>query len=199
MEETMTTHQEISPDLVEEFVIAAHSDLPRVQELYEQEPGLLNIPWARFDETALGAASHMGDRPIAEYLLDKGAPMTVCTAAMLGMTERVQEYLDADPSLANARGAHGIPIMFHAAMSGNTDVTELLLAHGGGEGMSDALHGAINYGHKDMVVWLLAHGADDVNVLNFEDKTPLAVAMEKGYGEIAELLRQHGGVETLQR
>src|SRR5438552_12658165 len=104
----MKTEQEISPDLVQEFVLSAHGNLTRVKELYEQEPALLNIPWARFDETALAAASHTGRRAIAEYLLDKGAPMTVCAAAMLGMTDKVAEYLRADPSLANARGAHGI-------------------------------------------------------------------------------------------
>ncbi len=189
----MKTEQEISHDLVEEFAIAAHGNLVKVKELYEQEPALLNIPWAKFDETALAAASHMGNRPIAEFLLDKGAPMTVCTAAMLGMVDKVNEYLEADPSLANAKGAHGIPIMFHAAMSGDTDVTELLIAHGGGENINDAVHGAVNFGHTNMVSWLLAHGVDDVNVPDFEQKTPARVAREKGFSEIAELLRQHGG------
>ncbi len=186
----METKQEISQDLVEEFAIAAHGNLSRVQELYEQEPALLNIPWAKFDETALAAASHMGNRAIAEFLLDKGAPMAVCTAAMLGMVDKVAAYLEADPSLANTKGAHGIPIMFHAAMSGNTDVTELLIAHGGGEGINDALHGAVNFGHTNMVSWLLEHGVDDVNVPNFEQKTPLTVAQEKGFAEIAQMLRE---------
>src|SRR5215471_7157454 len=121
-------------ELVEQFVIAAHFNLPRVKELYEQHPELLNIAWAKFEETALAAASHTGQRAIAEYLLAQGAPMAICTAAMLGDTEAVTSFLHDDPGLANARGAHGIPIMFHAAMSGNTDVTELLLKHGGGEG-----------------------------------------------------------------
>lgn len=186
----MNTEQEISPDLVQEFVLNAHGNLQKVRELYEQEPRLLNIPWAQFDETALAAASHMGNRAIAEYLLDKGAPMTVCTAAMLGMTTKVAEYLGANPGLANAKGAHGIPIMYHAAMSGNTQVTELLLAHGGGEGINSALHGAVNFGHTDMVAWLLSHGVDDINVPNFEQKTPLQVAEEKGFSDIAELLRR---------
>src|SRR5438045_7236872 len=99
----MSTTQEISADLVQEFVLSAHGNLARVKELYEQEPGLLNIPWAKFDETALAAASHTGRRAIAEYLLNAGAPMTVCAATMLGMTDKVAEYLEADPSLANAK------------------------------------------------------------------------------------------------
>src|SRR5207248_2012233 len=105
---------------------------------------------------------------------------------------RVAASLEADPSLANAKGAHGIPIMYHAAMSSNTDVTEMLLAHGGGEGINGALHGAVNFGHTEMVAWLLAHGVDDVNALNFDQKTPLSVAEEKGFVEIARMLRGEG-------
>ncbi len=153
---------------------------------------MLNIPWPKFDETALAAASHMGNRAIAEYLLEQGAPMTVCTAAMLGMTERVAEYLDADESQANARGAHGISIMFHAAMSGNTDVTELLLARGGGEDMNDALHGAIDHGHTKMVAWLLEHGVTDINEPNFQGKPALTVAQEKGHSDIEAMLLKYG-------
>lgn len=189
----MDTTQQISQNLVQEFVLNAHGNLAKVKELYAQEPGLLNIPWARFDETALAAASHMGNRAIAEFLLEQGAPMTVCTAAMLGMADRVAAYLADDPKLANAQGAHGIPIMYHAAMSSNTHLTDLLLSHGGGEGMSGALHGAVNFGHAGMVAWLLSHGADNVNVPNFEGKTPLTVALEKGHTEIADLLKQNGG------
>jgi len=182
-------------ELVEQFVISAHFNLARVKELYGQHPELLNVKWEKFDESALAAASHTGQRAIAKYLLAKGAPMVVCTAAMLGDAGAVTSFLQDDPSLANARGAHDIPIMFHAAMSGQTDVTELLLEHGGGEGIDSALHGAIMYGHTEMVKWLLAHGATDVNVPNYEGKTPLKVAVERDNQEIAEVLREHGGKE----
>lgn len=184
-----------SQELVEPFVIAAHYSLPKVKELYEQHPELLNEKWAKFDESALAAASHTGQRAIAEFLLEQGAPMVICTAAMLGRTQDVAAFLREDASLVNARGAHGIPILFHAAMSGNIDVTGLLLAHGGGEGINDALHGAVLYNHVAMAQWLLAHGVTDVNALDYEGKTPLTVALERGFDEMAEVLRAHGGVE----
>src|SRR4051812_23757872 len=155
MDTSTGTGEVVSQELVEPFAIAAHSDLARVQELYAAHPEILNVPWARFDETALGAASHMGNRPIAEFLLSVGAPLTVCAAAMLGMLDDVEKFIDDDPSLANARGAHGIPIMFHAAMSGDTRVTELLMARGGGEGIDSSLDGAVTHGRTDMVRWLL--------------------------------------------
>jgi uncharacterized protein len=184
-----------SQELVEPFVIAAHFNLSRVKELYGQHPELINEKWAKFDESALAAASHTGQRAIAEFLLEQGAPMVICTAAMLGRTDEVAAFLREDVRLANARGAHGISIMFHAAMSGNTAVTELLLSHGGGEGINDGLHGAVVYNHMAMAQWLLAHGVKDVNVLNYEDKTPLKVANERGFREMADVLRAHGGVE----
>jgi len=184
-----------TPELVEEFVIAAHGNLEKVQQMLPQHPELLNIPWARFNETPLAAASHTGRRAIAEYLLAAGAPLTVCCAAMLGRTDDVAAFLAADPALANARGAHGIPILFHTAMSGNLALADLLLAHGGGEGADDALHGAITYGHTDMVVWLLDHGVHNLDALDFRGKTPLAAALENGQTAIADLLRARGATE----
>lgn len=68
----------------------------------------------------------------------------------------------------------------------------MLLDHGCVEGFSPALHGAISFRHQPMVAWLLANGADDLNVLNFENKTPLARALETDQPEIADLLRKHG-------
>lgn len=183
------------PELVEEFVIAAHGDLDKVRTMLAATPALLNIPWARFNETPLAAASHVGHRAIAEHLLAAGAPLTVCTAAMLGEPEQVAAFLDADPALANATGAHGIPILFHAALSGNTAVAELLVARGGGAGQDAALHGAVAPGHLAMTRWLLERGADP-NTLDFAGRTPLRVALDAGHAEIADLLRAHGGAEA---
>jgi ankyrin repeat protein len=192
-EQQVSEQEPVSQDVVEPFVIAAHGNFAKVQELYEQHPEALNVPWAKFDETALQASSHMGQREIAHYLLSKGAPLTICAAAMLGMQDEVAAFLKQDASLANARGAHGIPVLFHAAMSGQTQVAELLLARGGGEGINTALHGAVNFGHIEMVKWLLAHGVTNVNAPNYEQKTPLQVATELGHTDIAEVLRAHGG------
>src|SRR5579859_960768 len=188
----MSTPETVSQDLVEPFVLNAHGNLAKVQELYAQHPEVLNVPWAKFDETALAASSHMGAREIAQFLLAKGAPLTICAAAMLGRQDDMAAFLARDPNLANAKGAHGIPLFFHAAMSGQTKITELLLARGGGDGIDVALHGAINFGHTEMVAWLLTHGVKHPNVPNYEQKTPLQVATEQGCTEIADLLRQHG-------
>ena len=185
-----------APDeAVEAFVLAAHGNLERVKELHRRHPEVLNARYATFDETALEAAGHMGRRDIAEYLLDAGAPLTIFAAAMLGRTDRVAEFLDRDPSLAGAQGVHGIPLLFHAALSGEIALADLLVARGGGNGAGVALHAAVRPGrvpgHVEMVRWLLARGADP-ETPNFEGKTPLRVAVETGQQEIADLLRRHG-------
>ncbi len=180
---------------VREFMTAAHFDLPKVQEMLTQNPDLLNVEydWGPGGwETPIQAGAHMGDRPITEYLLAQGAPMIICAAAMLGRADEVKRLLEANPADANARGGHGIPVMFHAAMSGKVEIAQLLKDNGCMEGYDDAIHGAVAFGHSDMVKWLLDNGANNVNALDFRGKTPLAVAEEKGFPAIAELLRENG-------
>ena len=64
------------PAVVKEMVGVSHADLKRVRELVEKQPALANasVDWGFGDwENALGAASHMGRRDIAEVLLANGA------------------------------------------------------------------------------------------------------------------------------
>jgi len=78
------------PELVREMVTVAHFDLRRVKELVDARPSLAcaGWDWGFGDwETPLGAASHMGNRPIAEYLLSRGAQPSVFSATMLGQIE----------------------------------------------------------------------------------------------------------------
>jgi hypothetical protein len=107
--------------LVQDFVIFAHMDLDMVKKLLEGEPGLLHshMDWGGGDfESALGAASHMGRRDIAEYLLGKGARIDIFCAAMLGQLEVVKGLLTAFPILIDAKGPHGIGLHRHAKMGG---------------------------------------------------------------------------------
>ncbi|MGI0534148.1 ankyrin repeat domain-containing protein [Bacillus pfraonensis] len=117
----MQTEKRIATELVREFVMAAHGDLNRVQELLVEYPGLLHVSynWGGADwESALGAAAHVGRRDIAFYLLEKGARMDIFAAAMLGELEIVQAILVAQPEALYAAGPHGIPLIQHARMGG---------------------------------------------------------------------------------
>ena len=190
----MNAQAELSQELIGEFVQAAHFNPDKVKELHQTYPGLLNTRWDKYQETALEAAAHMGQVDTARYLLAAGAPLDICAAAMLGERDKVAEFLAQDPASYTTKGAHGISLIYHAALSGETSVAELLLEQGPLEGMNAALHGAVRFGHAEMLTWLLENGADDINVKNFEEKTPLQVAKENGDQSLIDLLVQRGAV-----
>ncbi len=177
-------------ELVEQFVISAHGNFPKTRELLEANPALLHTRWDKTNEMAIEAAAHVGHREIANYLLSKGATLDICTAAMLGLSEKVAEFLKSDPKQANAKGAHGIPVLFFAALSGKTEIADLLVSHGSREGLDGALQGAVRLGHTTMVKWLLDRGAN-VQTKDFEGKTPLEVATARNDTEMVRLLSQH--------
>ncbi len=191
----MSTAPDLTPELIREYVISAHARLEKVQSLLQQHPSLLTVrhAWGENDyETALQAAAHVGNRPIAEYLLSQGFPLDICAAAALGREQAVADFLKADATLAQARGAHNISLIYHAALSGNIAIAEMIYAAGNREGYSFALHAAISKGHLEMVRWLLAHGADDWTVKNYEGKSLVTKATELGHQAITRLLREQG-------
>ena len=100
---------------VKEVVEAAHGDLARVRHMLETNPQLLNVP--NGSETALGAACQMRRKDIIEYLLSQGAERDIYAACVLGLTDRVRSFLDADPTLANMKAghAHRKPPLYFAA------------------------------------------------------------------------------------
>src|SRR5579875_1928737 len=111
----------LNPDQVRAIVAQAHGDLNAVQVLLAQEPKLVNAAWDWGGgdwETPLGAASHMGRRDIALYLLDHGARLDLFVAAMLGKLEIVQATLSAFPAALYTPGPHGIPLIAHAKAGG---------------------------------------------------------------------------------
>lgn len=192
-----TTQQELTQQMKDEFVGVAHGDYARVKELLEQYPDLVAAV-ASWGETAIEAAAQMANRDIAELLLSAGAPLDICTAAALGMSDRVEAILDEDPSQINATGAHGIPLMHFPVVGGHKEIAEMLIARGAdvnaGGGLNTALHGAAQMNSVDIANWLIAYNAN-VNAQNYEGKTPLSIATANGHSKLAELLRQHGGIE----
>lgn len=182
---------DLTPDDIRSFVMDAHFNLEQVKAKLEADPRLLNVMVEELNETALGAASHVGNRAIAEYLLEQGAPLTICAAAMLGRQDAVERFLSEDPTLANAREAHGFSALYHAAISGNVAIAEMLYAHDGREGLSSALHPAVSRQHVAMVEWFLAHGADP-STTNFKGKTVHEAAADTGNEALIVALKAHG-------
>lgn len=86
---------------IKEFVTAAHGNLDLLRQMLAAKPGLLNLP--NGNETAMGAACQMKRGDIIEFLLDQGAPLDIYAACVLGQTAKVATFLEADPSLLNAK------------------------------------------------------------------------------------------------
>src|SRR3990170_617974 len=185
----------LAPELVRAFVIAGHGDLQKVTELLAAHPGLLTMAhvWGPGDtETALQGASHVGVAAVAEYLLSRGAPMEICTPAMLGRREVVEQMLREEPGRVRARGAHGIPLLAHAALSGDVELVALLVERGATDGMDAALSNAVSRGHLALAGWLLEHGRPDPDWMNYQGKTALMIARERQDVEMAALLERFG-------
>ena len=111
-----------APEIVRETVTVAHFDLKRLKDLVEARPSLANAgwDWGFGDwESALGAASHMGNHGIAEYLISRGARPSLFSAAMLGQLEVVKAFVAAQPGIQRIRGPHGISLLAHASMGGS--------------------------------------------------------------------------------
>lgn len=190
----MSTDQP-TQDEIREFVIAGHGNLERVKQMLAQHPSLLNIAqeWRPGDtETALQGAAHVGSREVAEYLLEQGAPLDICTAAMLGRRDDVEHFLQQDKEMIHAHGAHNIPLLTHAALSGDTALAQMLYERGATTGVTLALNLVVSNGLVDMTRWLLENESPDLAWKNFQDKTALEIATDRGDREIADLLRKHG-------
>jgi len=126
------------PARVRDVVRFAHFDLDQVQALVTASPALANaaVDWGFGDwETAIGAASHMGRRDIAEALLDAGARPDLFTHAMLGNLGAVQEIVKTMPGIQSVTGPHGFTLLHHAQSGGGEAkaVVEYLEALGGAD------------------------------------------------------------------
>jgi len=113
------------PATVREIVLRSHFDFDRVRELVERQPALAKASWDwGFGdwESALGAASHTGQRRIAELLIDNGARPDIFTAAMLGQLAVVRAFVEAQPGVQRLHGPHGITLMAHARAGGKQAV-----------------------------------------------------------------------------
>jgi len=119
------------PDIAREMVSVSHGNVARVRELLGSRPALANASWdwGYGDwESALGAASHVGNREIAGLLLAAGARPSIFSAAMLGHLETVKAFVVASPGVQKIRGPHGITLLSHAKAGGpaSADVVKYL-------------------------------------------------------------------------
>ena len=119
---------QLKPEIVKEFVGAGHNNLDRVKEMLLDHPSLIysRYDWGNGDfEEAIEGAGHVGDKEIANFLIDQGARVNLFVLTMLGKTELVKPVLEAYPKLLFAKGAHGFTLLHHAKR-GEEDALALL-------------------------------------------------------------------------
>ncbi len=124
------------PDQVRDVVGKAHTDYQGVEDLVTARPALARAAWDwGFGdwESALGAASHMGRRDIAEVLIAHGARPDLFTFAMLDQIDVVRALCTANPGIQALHGPHGITLLAHARMGKAAAVIEYLEQLGGAD------------------------------------------------------------------
>jgi hypothetical protein len=144
------------------MVGVCHRDVARVRELVEHQPALANaaIDWGFGDwEDALGAASHVGRREIAEVLLAHGARPSIFSAAMLGQIDVVRALVGASPGVQRTYGPHGITLMAHARAGGSDAAAVVQYLETLGDADQRRTTASLDAGDRDAVVGRYAFGA----------------------------------------
>lgn len=146
---------------------AASLDLKdRVRKLLAANPELVRSELP-FGATPLHMAAEDHRQEMAAYLVERGAPLDLVSAAELGWTDSVSEILESDPEIVNRK-------------SGSFGYT--------------ALHSATSKGYRDLARLLLSSGAEVNATDDMYQKTPLGEAVYYGNDAMARLLYRHGGL-----
>jgi ankyrin repeat protein len=185
--------------LINQFSQVAHFDFEKVKQLQKLCPMLINTR-ATWDELGIEASTHMGLVPMAKYLADLGAPVSTCTATMLGAHDLVRRLLSEDPACIRERGAHDLPLLAYTAFGEQrVDTAELLLKSGAdvhvlGFGQT-TLHFAASKGHVELAQLLLERGADVNAAVRTKGGlvTPLGLAEKAKQSKMADFLKERGG------
>jgi len=184
-------------DVVKEIVTVAHGNLARVKELVSARPALARVSWDwGFGdwETPIDAASHVGNRAIAEYLVANGARPTIYTAAMLGQLAIVKNWVESMPGVQRNRGPHGITLLAHAKNGGTgaSDVVKYLESLGDADPRYTDL--PLTDAEQASIAGEYAFGADDTERLAVGKNARGALTIART-GRIERNLFHHGSLE----
>ncbi len=189
----------IPQELINQFAAVAHFDFEKVKQLQKLCP-MLVMSRATWDEMAIEAAAHMGLVPMAQFLADLGAPVSTCTATLLGATSLVKRLVNEDADCLRERGAHDIALLAYTAYGHQqTEIAESLLnagadVHARALGQT-TLHIAAGKGHLELAQLFLDHGADVNATAKVKGTllTPLAFAVQSKQTKMADFLKERGG------
>ncbi|MFD1771019.1 ankyrin repeat domain-containing protein [Sphingobacterium suaedae] len=142
---------------------------PQVEMMVKQKPDVID-ELSTHGFTPLGIATHFGQESVVRTLLAKRA----------------------DPNVCSQNGYHVYPL--HTAVTGRYDQISKMLVEAGAEvnvvqnAQITPLHIAAQQGNIDMIILLLENGAN-IALKTDQGLTASDLALEKGFREIAEILR----------
>jgi ankyrin repeat protein len=167
--------------MIDDVFSAAHTgDTEQLKILLDMNPALANTENSD-GLTPLGFAAHFGQADAVKLLLQYGADVHAFSHSKLG-------FIPSNTAL-------------HAAIAGgrNLEVIRLLLAHNAQTNVLDSndhtcLHtAAFHDDNMELIRLLIEHGAI-VNAKVEGGQSALALAIEKGNSNVAELLSQNGAI-----
>ncbi len=148
--------------------------------------------------SALMQALYRRRKDMAELLRRARPDLDIFEATSLGRADLVEEMVNRDPRLANARSADGFTPLHFAAFFGEESVARLLLEHHADAGAVannpmrvQPLHSAAAARNLAIVRALLEHGAP-VNARQQKGWTALHAAAQHGDKPMVEVLLKHG-------
>jgi hypothetical protein len=150
------------PNLVREIVGASHGNFARVREAVEKQPALAraSVDWGFGDwEACIDAAAHVGNKPIADFLLSHGARPTIFSAAMMGQLDTVKAFVAARPGIQKTLGPHGITLMSHARAGGADAAAVVEYLKGLGDADSPTPTQPLAPADRDALVGTYVYGA----------------------------------------
>jgi ankyrin repeat protein len=182
------------------FLALETRDVRTVQALLERDPSLANARNERGDSLLLSAV-YLGQGELASRLLELGATVSLFEAAALGLGERAEARIEADPALVNAYSHDGWTALHLASFFGHRDVARLLLDRGADVNArsrserfareNTPLHAAAANKQVDVAALLVERGAD-VNARDGSGFTPLALAANSRSDLLMLLLLEKG-------
>jgi len=166
-----------------------HGDLASVKAIFEAEPQMVDalnaVDPAAIDETPQGAAAHTQSTKIISYLLRQGVKPDIFMAAAMGRADEVLAFLNGNPELVCALGAHRIPLIAHA---GNRLTAEAMLRNG----VPCDIVTAVNLGLAEHVADLLRSDQGLAKVRTKEGILLVQAACAHGHEEVVRALLQAG-------
>lgn len=168
--------------------------------LLEREPALLQSRNEHGDSPLL-AAIYAGQRPLFEWLIERGAAVGLFEAAAMGRIETVHDLLAENPSLVASYSHDGWTPLHLASFFGHRDTAGLLLDRGAPIDArsrsarfardNTPLHAAAANRQTGVAELLIERGAD-VNARDGSGFTPLGLAANSRNDILVMVLLERG-------